>query len=40
MLALSPVVTSPFQAKFSGPYVIVRSLSGQNYMNNTPGRRK
>ncbi|KAL6489213.1 hypothetical protein MHYP_G00029540 [Metynnis hypsauchen] len=40
VLALLPVVGSPFQAKFGGPYTIDRSLSGHNYLLRTPDRRK
>lgn len=32
VLALLPIVTSPFQAKFSGPHSIVRKVSDQNYV--------
>ena len=31
---------SPFQAKFVGPYTVVRQLSEQNYLIETPDRRK
>ena len=39
VLALLPIVTSPFQAKFSGPYSVVKKLSDQNYLIATPDRR-
>lgn len=39
MLALLPIVTSPFQAKFSGPHSIVRKVSDQDYVIATPDRR-
>lgn len=40
VLALTPVVTSPFQAKFSGPYVVESKASELNYIIATPNRRK
>ena len=40
VLALLPIVTSPFQAKFMGPYTVVKQLSEQNYLIATPDRRK
>ena len=40
VLALLPNVGSPFQAKFMGPYNVVKRLSEQNYLVATPGRRK
>ncbi len=40
VLALLPVLTSPFQARFAGPYTIAKSLSNNNYLLNTPDRRK
>uniref|UniRef100_A0A3B5QLU2 Gypsy retrotransposon integrase-like protein 1 n=1 Tax=Xiphophorus maculatus TaxID=8083 RepID=A0A3B5QLU2_XIPMA len=40
VLALLPVVTSPFQAKFSGPHTVLKQLSDQNYLIATPERRK
>lgn len=40
VLALCPLVSSPFQAKFSGPYTVVKRVSDQNYLISTPGRRK
>ncbi|XP_054882238.1 uncharacterized protein LOC129356701 [Poeciliopsis prolifica] len=40
VLALLPVVTSPFQAKFSGPHTVLKRLSDQNYLIATPERRK
>ena len=40
VLALTPVVHSPFQAKFTGPYVVERQVSEQNYYIATPTRRK
>lgn len=32
VLALFPVASSPFQAKFAGPYSIVKQVSDQNYV--------
>ncbi|XP_027894500.1 uncharacterized protein LOC114157600 [Xiphophorus couchianus] len=40
VLALLPVVSSPFQAKFTGPFTVLRKLSDQNYLLSTPRRRK
>lgn len=40
VLALLPVVGSPFQAKFAGPYTVVSQLSELNYLIATPDRRK
>lgn len=40
VLALLPLVGSPFQAKFAGPYVILKRVSDQNYMIYTPDRRR
>lgn len=39
VLALLPIVTSPFQAKFSGPYSVLKKVSDQNYVIATPNRR-
>ena len=39
VLALLPVVCSPFQAKFAGPYKVVKE-SDINYVIATPDRRK
>lgn len=38
--ALMPVVSSPFQAKYSGPYTVVERRSDLNYIIATPGRKK
>lgn len=40
VLALLPIVSSPFQAKFMGPYTVVKQRSDQNYLIATPERRK
>lgn len=40
VLALVPVVGSPFQAKFVGPYTVLRQISDLNYLIETPDRRK
>lgn len=40
VVALCPLVSSPFQAKYSGPYTVVERVSDQNYLIATPGRRK
>ncbi len=40
VLALLPMANSPFQAKFTGPFTVVRRVSNQNYLLSTPKRRK
>jgi len=40
VLALLPVITSPWQAKFSGPFSVLKKLSDQNYLISTPNQRK
>ena len=40
MLTLLPVTSSPFHAKFAGPYTVIRKVSDMNYMIATPDRRK
>ena len=40
VLASLPVVGSPFQAKFAGPYTVVRQVTDLNYLVSTPDRRK
>ena len=40
VLALLPLLSSPFQAKFSGPYEIVKCFNDHNYVLSTPDRRK
>ncbi len=40
VLALLPIVGSPFQAKFAGPYTVARKISDLNYLITTPDRRK
>ena len=40
VLALLPMVTSPFQAKFTGPHTVLKRISDQNYVISTPCRRK
>ena len=39
-LALWPIVASPFQAQFLGPYTVVKQLSEQNYLLATPEHQK
>ncbi len=34
------MANSPFQAKFTGPFTVVRRVSNQNYLLPTPKRRK
>lgn len=40
VLVLRPLVCSPFEAKFDGPYVVQRKVSDLNYVIVTPGRKK
>ena len=40
VLVLFPVVGNPLQAKYSGPYKVVKNISDTNYLVKTPGRRK
>ena len=40
VLVLLPVPGSPLQARFFGPYVAEKKLSGLNYVLVTPDRRK
>ena len=40
VLALKPVVSSPFQAKYTGPYTVAKKISDLNYLIATPGRKK
>lgn len=40
VLALLPFVGAPFQAKFVGPYTVVRQLSEQNDLIAIPDYRK
>ena len=40
VLALLPILNSPFQAKFGGPYEIVKCFNDHNYVISTPDRRK
>ena len=40
ILVLFPVVGNPLQAKYSGPYKVVKRISDTNYLVKTPGRRK
>ena len=40
VLRLKPIITSPFQAKFSGPYTVVRQVTEQNDTIATPDSRK
>ena len=40
VLVLFPVVGNPLQAKYSGPYKVVKKISETNYLVKTPGRRK
>ena len=40
VLVLFPVVGNPLQAKYSGPYKVVKKISDTNYLVKTLGRRK
>ena len=40
ILVLFPVVGNPLQAKYSGPYKVVKKISDTNYLVRSPGRRK
>ena len=40
VLVLFPVVCNPLQAKYSGPYKVVKKISDTNYLVKTPDRRK
>ncbi|KAL2095958.1 hypothetical protein ACEWY4_008106 [Coilia grayii] len=40
VIALLPLLGSPFTAKYSGPYTVVRKVSDVNYLVATPERRK
>ena len=40
VLVLFPVVGNPLQAKYSGPYKVVKKIGDTNYLVKTPGRRK
>ena len=40
VLVLFPAVDNPLQAKYSGPYKVVKKISDTNYFVRTPGRRK
>lgn len=38
VLALLPVLTSPFQARFAGPYTIAKCFPYNSYLLNAPDR--
>ena len=40
VLVLLPLVGSPFQAKFHGPFTVLRQISEQNYLLSTPKRKR
>ena len=40
VLVLFPVVGNPLQAKYSGPYKVVKKISDTNYLVKTHGRRE
>ena len=40
ILVLFPVEGNPLQAKYSGPYKVVKKISDTNYLVKTPGRCK
>jgi len=37
---LLPLIHSPFQARFGGPYTVLQKVTDQNYILSTPNRRK
>ena len=39
-MILFPVIGNPLQAKYFGPYKVVKKISDTNYLVRTPGRRK
>ncbi len=40
VLALLPLIGSPFQARFTGPHTVLKQLSDVNYLISTPERQK
>lgn len=38
--ALLPIVDSPFQAKYNGPFSVIRQVTDLNYLIATPGCRR
>lgn len=40
VLALLPLIHSPFQARFCGPFTVLRRVSDRDYILSTPNRRK
>jgi hypothetical protein len=40
VLALLPLLSSPFQAKYCGPFNVLRKVSDLNYLFETPSHRK
>ena len=40
VLVLFPDVGNPLQAKYSGPYKVVKKISDTNYLVRTPGRHR
>ncbi|KAL2091618.1 hypothetical protein ACEWY4_013881 [Coilia grayii] len=40
VLALLPIPGSPFRAKFSGPYTVIRQVTERDYVVATPNRKK
>ena len=40
VLALLPIPGSPFGAKYSGPFTVLRKISERNYVVSTPKRRR
>ena len=40
VMVLFPVVGDPLQAKYSGPYKVVKKINHTNYLVRTPGRRR
>lgn len=40
VLALMPIMGSPFQTKYTSPYTVIEKISDLNYLIVTPGRKK
>lgn len=40
VVALLPVLTSPFQSRFTGPYTVAKCFTNNNYFLNTPDHGK
>lgn len=40
MMALLPVEGLPFQAQYTGPFVVIKGVTDFNYLITTPERRE